>query len=244
MLSRRLTHFIIQLEIENLGPKLVDRLVRAGLLAQPTDLFRLTREDLLTVERMGEKLADKLLANIAAARKAPLSRLIAALGIPNVGIVVAEDLARHFCSLASFRAATIEKFQEMKIFGIGKKVTDDVVNFLEDDRHKPLLEDIARIWTGPAEASTPALKQTFIGKTFVITGAATQPRGILESFVKERGGRVSASVSPKTSVLVIGSLESPDYTSSKKSRALELGILIIDEHLLFKMAEDDVIPSS
>ncbi|MBF0501231.1 MAG: NAD-dependent DNA ligase LigA [Candidatus Riflebacteria bacterium] len=229
-LVRRLTHFISQLEIENIGPKLVERLVKSGRISQPTDFFRLTREDLFMVERMGEKLADKLLGNIGRASEVQLSRLISALGIPNVGTVAAEDMATHFGSLEAFRAATIEKLLE--IHGVGEKVAGDVITFISDERHRSLLDDLSHFWKGPSQNTESRPAQIFHGMTFVITGSATQPRGNLERFVKDRGGRISSSVSSKTSVLVIGSLEGPEYVSEKKSKAIELGIRIIDEHAL------------
>ncbi|OQA08775.1 MAG: DNA ligase [bacterium ADurb.Bin374] len=236
MLARRVTYFVTMMEIENVGPQLVERLVSAGLVAEPVDLFRLRREDLLSVERMGEKLADKILYNIEKARTRPLSKVIAALGIPNVGAVSAEDLAHRFSTLTAFRAATAD--QLLTVSGIGEKVAQCITEFLAAPANIAWIDRLAAwlIEAPVGEAPSPSAP-TLAGKTFVITGEAGVPRSELETLVKRHGGRVSGSVSAKTSYLVIGSLEGPGYTSGKKTKAESLGIPIIDEFGLKSMAE-------
>lgn len=234
VLLRRMQHFITHLEIENIGVKLVERLVQTGLVSEITDFFRLRREDLLSVERMGEKSADKILANLEKARKAPLARLIAALGIPNVGIVAAEDVARHVGTFEGLRTVTGERLQQVD--GVGEKVAGAIIAYLADPGSVTILDELARQWHGPTAGAGETVAQTLVGKTFVITGEASVPRRDLEELVKAHGGRVSSSVSPKTGYLVIGSLEPPDFSSSKKTRALSLNIPIIDEFTLKKLA--------
>ena len=236
MLARRVTYFVTMMEIENVGPQLVERLVSAGLVAEPVDLFRLRREDLLSVERMGEKLADKILYNIEKARTRPLSKVIAALGIPNVGAVSAEDLAHRFPTLTAFRSATAD--QLLTVSGIGEKVAQCITEFLAAPANIAWIDRLAAwlIEAPVSEAPSPSAP-TLAGKTFVITGEAGVPRSELETLVKRHGGRVSGSVSAKTSYLVIGSLEGPGYTSGKKTKAESLGIPIIDEFGLKSMAE-------
>jgi len=241
MLARRVTYFVSMMEIENIGPQLIERLVAAGLVAEATDLFRLRREDLLGVERMGEKLADKILLNIDKARTRPFSKVIAALGIPNVGAVSAEDLAHRFPTLEAFRSATAEEL--VSVPGVGEKVAQCIIGFLSEPAHRAWMDRLAAWWIGiPAEEAPPAAAPTLSGMTFVITGEAAVPRGELESLVKRHGGRISGSVSAKTSYLVIGSLEGPGYSSGKKTKAESLGIVIIDEHELKRMAQPNQEP--
>lgn len=237
--ARRVIWFTSQMGIENIGPQLVERLIEAGVLRELGDLLRLRLEDLLQVERMGQKLGEKILANLAAARQAPLARLIAALGIPGIGTVAAEHLAAA-CgfSFAAFRAITEETL--LGLHGFDRKLAAAVRGFLAAPEHQAWLDQLQEWWVGPpaGEAAGPA-STTLQGKTFVITGEATVPRRELEALVKAHGGRVSSSVSPKTDYLVVGSLEGPGYTSSKKTRAEALGIPIIDEMALQAMARGE-----
>ncbi|HOY66303.1 MAG TPA: NAD-dependent DNA ligase LigA [Candidatus Ozemobacteraceae bacterium] len=235
MLARRIIYFVSMMEIENVGPQLIDRLIAAGLVGEATDLFRLSREDLLGVDRMGEKLADKILLNIEKARTRPLGKVIAALGIPNVGAVSAEDLAHRFPTLAAFRATSAEEL--VSVPGIGEKVAGCITAFLAAPENQAWIDRLSGWWTGaPAGAAPATAAPTLSGKTFVITGEASVPRSELETLVKRHGGRISGSVSAKTSYLVIGSLEGAGYTSGKKTKAESLGIAIIDEHALMAMA--------
>ncbi len=241
MLARRVMYFVSMMEIENIGPQLIERLVAAGLVAEATDLFRLRREDLLGVERMGEKLADKILTNIEKARMRPLSNVIAALGIPNVGAVSAGDLAHRFPTLEAFRTAAAEEL--VSVPGIGEKVAQCITGFLAEPAHQAWMDRLAAWWIGvPPDEAPPAATPTLAGMTFVITGEASVPRSELESLVKRHGGRISGSVSAKTSFLVIGSLEGPGYSSGKKTKAESLGIVIIDEHELKRMAQSKQEP--
>ncbi len=241
ILCRRVTYFVGQLGIENIGPQLVERLVEARYLEEVSDLFGLTREKLLAVERMGEKLADKILRNIETARKAPLASVIAAMGIPNVGKVAAEALAHKFGQLGRFRGASQESMRE--VFGIGEKVATSIAEFMNSPGIALWLDKLAAWWKGPDdEGGGLALPQVFAGKTFVVTGEATLPRREIEDLIKKHGGRVSSSVSPKTSFVLIGSLEGPAYVSTKKTKALQLGIRIIDEKELGRMAREEPAP--
>ncbi|HEY9069282.1 MAG TPA: NAD-dependent DNA ligase LigA, partial [Candidatus Ozemobacteraceae bacterium] len=141
MLARRIIYFVSMMEIENVGPQLIDRLIAAGLVGEAPDLFRLRREDLLSVDRMGERLADKILANIEKARTRPLAKVIAALGIPNVGAVSAEDLAHRFSTLAAFRAATAEEL--VSVPGIGEKVAASITEFFAAPENQAWVDRLA-----------------------------------------------------------------------------------------------------
>jgi len=236
VLARRVSYFVSQLGIENLGPQIIERLISAGLIAELTDIFRLRQIDLLQVDRMGEKLAGKILANIEKGKRAPLSKLIAALGIPNVGTVAAENLAAKFGTFPAFREAGIEILQEIP--NVGVKVAQSIADFFSDTENQTWLCELNNVWKAPeGDLYGQAGEQTLQGKIFVITGEASIPRRELETLVKNHGGRISSSVSPKTDFLLIGSLEKPTYSSTKKSRALALNIPIIDEHALIILAK-------
>ncbi|HNV69512.1 MAG TPA: NAD-dependent DNA ligase LigA [Candidatus Ozemobacteraceae bacterium] len=227
VLSRRLVHFVTQLEIENIGPSLIDRLIQGGFLAEIPDLFRLRREELLQVERMGDKLAEKILASIDKARRAPLAALIDGLGIPNVGTKVARSLAQQFRSFEALQSATAEQLSQIE--GISDKISTAVTTFFGTADHHSWIQDLQKEWRGPETTETVQAPQTLVGKTFVLTGEATVPRRELEILIEQHGGRCSSSVSPKTTYLLIGSLEPPEYTSAKKTKAEKLGIPIINE---------------
>lgn len=224
VLARRIIYFVSQLDVENIGPSLIERLISAGFLSEVTDVFTLTLENLLMVERMGKKLGEKIIRNLETAKTAPLSKFIAALGIPNVGKVVAEDLANRFRSFSNFRNAD---FNELKsLYGIGEKLAECIVSFFADPKNSLWLGELEKIMVTEIPEDTGDL---LMGKVFVITGEATLPRREIEDLVKKNGGKVTSSVSPKTSFLIIGSKEPETYSSSKKKRAQELKVPIIDE---------------
>ncbi|NLI76213.1 MAG: NAD-dependent DNA ligase LigA [Candidatus Riflebacteria bacterium] len=236
MLARRVIWFAAQMGIENIGPQLVERLIQAGLVTGAADLFRLTLDDLLKVERMGRKLGEKILANLAGARQAPLARLIAALGIPNIGTVAAENIAVT-CGFSFPRFRAIDEETLVGIHGFDRKLAGAVREYLADPAHQAWLDFLQEWWQGPPAGEGGGPRSLVLeGKTFVITGEATVPRRDLETLVKQHGGRVGSAVSPKTDYLVVGSLEGPGYTSSKKTRAQALGVPIIDEHELQRLA--------
>jgi len=235
MFARRVSYFVSQIGVENVGPQIIERLINAGFLNELGDLFRLKLENLLGVERMGSKLGEKIIANIDRARQARLAKLLAGLGIPNIGTVAAESIAVSCgSSFSAFRRITEE--QLLSIRGIDKKLASCVIDYLGKRSNHSWLDLLEGWWKGPpaGENSQPQ-SLSLQGKAFVITGEATVPRRDLEALVKEHGGRTSSSVSPKTDFLVVGSLEGPGYSSSKKTRALSLGIPIIDELALQKM---------
>jgi len=234
VLGRRISYFVSQLGIENIGPSLIERLIAGGFLAEITDIFRLSKEDLLKVERMGEKLAQKILASIDCGRRAPFSKLISALGIPNVGSVAAESLASKFPDFTSFRNASIEQLKE--VFGVGEKVAGTIRSFFEDPKNFGWIETLLNEWKGPEPSSIDLTEgKEFLGKLFVVTGEASIPRREIEEIIKKHGGRVSSSVSSKTDYLVLGSLEPADFNSTKKKKAIENNVKIIDEKELMNM---------
>jgi DNA ligase (NAD+) len=236
VISRRIIHFITQMEIENFGPQLVDRLLETGVISSVEDILHLNAATLTTVERMGDKSATKIAANIAAARMKPLYRLISALGINNVGIVVSEKIAAS-CnqSFEVFLSADIAAL--IQIEGIKDRVARSIISFRENQLNQKLIEELKLWWQGPSaeEIASQRSGDTLAGKSFVVTGEAEVPRRKLEDLIKSHGGLVKSSVSPKTDYLLIGSLEGESFVSSKKTKAIQHKIAIIDEYELCRI---------
>jgi DNA ligase (NAD+) len=232
---RKILHFLTQMEIENLGPQLIEKLIKEDFISQIPDLFTLEPKELQALDRMGEKLATKIVSNISEGKKQRLSKLISALGIENVGKVIAEKIADHFNQ--SFDAFLNSNSDELKkIDGISDKVADNIIDYLDSKTNRELIDSIKAWWQGPGENLQNNRKsRTLQGKVFVVTGEAIIPRKKIEEIVKEHGGQIKTSVSTKTSHLLIGSKEGSSFKSNKKNKARELEIPIIDEIELFKM---------
>ncbi|HPT47960.1 MAG TPA: helix-hairpin-helix domain-containing protein, partial [Candidatus Rifleibacterium sp.] len=241
VIARRVIHFITQMEIENFGPQLVDRLLEAGMIKEIEDVLSMQAASLAGIERMGEKSAVKITASIAAAAGKPLFRLISALGINNVGIVVSEKIAEH-CnqSLEAFLGADIATL--VKIEGIKERVAQSIRDYLENPRNHQFIAALKVWWHGPsaAEIASQRAGSQLNGKSFVVTGEAVVPRRELEELIKAHGGQVKSSVSAKTDYLLIGSLEGEDYVSTKKSKATQHRVPIINEQNLFVMLGKDI----
>ncbi len=235
VIARRIIHFITQMEIENFGPQLVDRLLEAGVITKVEDILALDTVTLAGIERMGEKSAAKIASNLAAAKAKPLFRLISALGISNVGIVVSEKIAQRFNqSFASFLAADLQTLTEVE--GIKERVARCIIDFVGDQLNHSFIEALKSWWHGPSaeELASQKAGDQLNGKSFVVTGEAVIPRRKIEELIKSHGGQTKSSVSPKTDYLLIGSLEGDDYVSTKKTKALQHKIPIINE---FKLSE-------
>lgn len=236
VIARRIIHFITQMEIENFGPQLVDRLLETGMIRILEDILALQPDSLAKVERMGEKSALKICASIAAATKKPLFRLISALGINNVGIVVSEKIATRLNH--SFEAfLTADMATLIQIEGIKDRVAQSIIEFLANPLNQKLISALKSWWQGPsaAEIASQRSGDQLNGKSFVVTGEAVVPRRQIEELIKAHGGQVKSSVSPKTDYLLIGSLEGEGYISTKKSKALQHKVPIINEHDLAKI---------
>ncbi len=235
VMARRIIHFITQMEIENFGPQLVDRLLETGMVKNAEDILNLKTAELAGIERMGEKSAAKIVASIGAAAGKPLYRLISALGIGNVGIVVSEKIAASVGqSLTAFLQTNAADL--MQIEGIKERVAGCITEFLANPQNRQFIEAVQNWWRGPSEQELAERKagEQLKGKSFVVTGEAVIPRRQIEETIKAHGGQIKSSVSPKTDYLLIGSLEGEGYISTKKSKAVQLKIAIIDEHELFR----------
>lgn len=227
-LAESIKHFASKraMNIEGLGDKWIDQFLEKGLIKHFSDLYRLKREDLLTLERQGEKLADKILGAIEKSKHATLDRFLYALGIRFVGERTAELLATHFGSLKRFLKATDEELRNVE--EVGTSVAATIREFLDDPKN---LEEVARLLKNgvvPQEIKGHDGQQPLKGKTFVITGTLPSlSRDEAEDLIRRHGGKVTSSVSKNTSYLVLG--ESP---GSKADKATLLGIATIGEEAL------------
>ncbi|MEJ5225687.1 MAG: NAD-dependent DNA ligase LigA [Anaerolineales bacterium] len=235
-LVRHVEHFVSRgaMDISGLGIKIVEQLIAAGLVRDVADLYTLTKEQLLTLEGFADKKAQNLLDAIAASKNQPLQRLITALGIRGVGEVAAADLSRHFRSLDALAAATLDDLQAIE--GFGPNTAQSIVDWFARPSNRALLEKLraAGVWPVSGEQASAEGKQTLAGLTFVVTGTLpTFTREGVKEFIEAHGGKVTDSVSKKTSYLVLG--EAP---GSKYDKALALGVPILDEAGLRRLVSD------
>jgi DNA ligase (NAD+) len=208
-------------DIQGLGEKLVDRLVETGLVARISDLYRLRREDLLAVERMGEKSAQNLLDAIERSKGMSLARLIFALGIRHVGERVAELLAERFPSLEALSHATVEELTALR--GVGPQIAQSIISFFRNEENQRLIAELAAVGVDPRAGEPQA--GPLSGKVFVFTGTlGGLTRDEAQRLVASRGGRVASTVSRQVDYVVAG--ENP---GSKLDRARELGIPVLTE---------------
>ncbi len=232
---QRISHYASRsaMDIEGLGEERVLQLVGAGLLNDAADLYDLTTEQLVTLERFGALSAANLVAAIDASRAQPLSRLLVALGIRHVGPTGARAVARAFGTLEAIEAATVQELAAVD--GVGGIIAASLAEFLSADTNVAVLGRLRAAgvtMTEPGAAGTSgggagaaALPQTLEGKTVVVTGAVPEyTREGAEEAIMARGGKSPGSVSKKTFVLVVG--ESPG--ASKLKKAEELGVPTLD----------------
>ena len=223
----RLRHFVSQgaMDIEGLGGKLVDALLEAGLVREVPDIYGLTREQLLTLERLADKSADNLLAAIDASKGRPVPAVIFALGILHVGAETAELLARRFGGVQRLADATAEELEAIP--GIGPKVALAIVDHFQQPGNRHIVQRLRESGVTMEMEQAPAAQgpQPLAGKRLVVTGRLQRfTRSQIEGLIKELGGRVSGSVGKNTDYLVAG-----EDSGSKLGDAQQLGVPIISE---------------
>ena len=213
------------MNIDGLGEALVNQFTERGLVKNVADLYKLTKDDLLKLERMGEKSADNVLAEIEASKKLPLERVIYGLGIRFVGERTAQFLAEHFGSLDAIMNASAEQLEEVN--EVGPRIAESIVEFFGDEHNRKLVSDLRK--AGLTFAGQKKEKGTKLaGKTFVLTGTLERhTRDEAKKMIEDAGGRVSGSVSKKTDYVVAGS-----DAGSKLDKARELGVSVIGEEEL------------
>lgn len=223
---RKLVHFTSRdaMNIEGLGPGVLRLVMNQNLVTNPVDIYHLheKRSVLITLEKLGEKSVENLLAGIEASKKRELSRLIFGLGIPLVGARGAKVLADHYKSMKNLIQAKEEDLKE--IFDIGGKMATEIVDFFQTPTNVEIIEGLESAGLNMIQESK-LLSQSLAGKTFVLTGTLpTLDRREAKALIEANGGKVSSSVSKKTDYLLSG-----EKSGSKQSKAQELGIAIINE---------------
>lgn len=231
-----LIHFVSRdaMNIDGCGPSVINALLDAGLVRDAADLYSLRKDDLLKLERMGEKSADNLLAALAESKKNELDKLLFALGIRHVGAKVARILATEFGSMEKLQQAQPEKLAQIR--DIGDKIAESAVTWLNVPANIDLVERLAA--AGLTMTFTPPASQEdnpFFGKTLVFTGTMpTLGRAEAKTMAQDVGAKVSGSVSKKTDYVIAGA-----EAGSKLEKAQQLGVTVIDEAEFLRMLKGE-----
>jgi len=228
-LRETILHFASRgvMNIDGMGEALVNQLTDRGLVKNVADIYKLTKADLVALDRMADKSAQNVLDEIAASKKLPLERVIYGLGIRFVGERTAQFLAEHFGSMDTLMKASSEELQQVN--EVGSRIAESIEEFFQEPRNGELVERLGK--AGLTFSGTKKERgTTFAGKTFVLTGTLSRPRDQVKQMIEDAGGRVSGSVSKKTDYVVAG-----EDAGSKLDKAKELGVEVIEEKELEAM---------
>jgi len=229
-LARSIEHFASKnaMNIDGLGPQIVDAFLKNHLISDVADLYSLRAEEIADLERMGSKSAQNLIDAIERSKSAGLERLVYALGIRNVGEVAGAALAAHYGTLDALQNATVEDLCTIEDFG--QVTAECVVNFFSHPQNRELCERLKAAGLLTSSTAAPTA-EFFKGLTFVLTGTLpTMTRDEAAAKIKAGGGKVAGSVSSKTSFVVAG-----EAAGSKLTKAQSLGVPVIDEERLLEM---------
>lgn len=233
-LRRRLIHYAARtcMDIEGLGEAVVSQLIEAGLVSSIPDLYTLTPEELLPLEKFAEKSARNLVAALEASKTRELWRFIHGLGIPHVGAQSAKDLASHFGSIDTLAQTTEDELTAIN--GVGSVMAQAIVAWFAEERNQTMLKRLQELGMNPqAQQRETREVEGVTGKTFVLTGTLpTLTRDEAKAKIENAGGKTSSSVSKKTDYVVAG-----ESAGSKLEKAEKLGITVIDENALLKLVE-------
>ena len=227
-ITGKIQHFISRkaMDIEGLGEETVELLFRSGVIENYADLYEITVEKLLPLERMAKKSAENIVKGIEKSKEVPFERVLFALGIRYVGETVAKKLARHYKNITALENTTVEQLVEVD--EIGNQIATSVVNFFQEEYNKELinrLKEYGLQFELSAEA-TAGQTDTLKGKTFVVSGVfSLYSRDELKALIEQHGGKVGSSISSKTDYVIAGGKMGP----SKREKAESLGVKIIDE---------------
>jgi DNA ligase (NAD+) len=224
-MKERLRYFATRnaMDIEGLGEKIVEQIVSAGLVKTYGDLYRLQVADLLRLERMGKRSAEKLVDAIAASKERGLARLLNALSIRHVGVTVANVLANHFGSIDAIIAASAEQLGAVD--EIGGIIAESVYEFFHSETGAQIVADLHECGVLMHQQQSAPASDTFAGKTIVVTGTLSKyTRDEIHDLVKQHGGKAGSSISKKTDYLVAG-----EKAGSKLEKATSLGVKVISE---------------
>lgn len=235
--AQSILHFVSRkaMGIDGIGEKLAEQLIEHDLVTTVADIYRLTVDKLVGLDRMGQKSAEKLVASIEASKKTTLERFLYAISIPEVGEATARNLASHFGALKPLEEASLEQLQEVE--DIGPSGAENILHFFAEPANIAVINDLMDrgvVWE--EGTGTSGLELPLNGLTFVLTGTLpTLSRDEASDIIRKAGGKVSGSVSKKTSYVLAG-----ESAGSKLAKAEALGVNIIDESELFKMINQGV----
>ena len=243
-LPEQLRHFVSKraMDIEGLGDHWCDALIEAGMVQNPADVYQLTRKQLLQLDRMGEKLADRVLRNVEKSKEQPMDRVLYSLGIFRLGREVSGLLASRYPSMD--QVALLSAGELAQIDGIGPKIAQSVVNGFQSDRVMETMAGMKEAGVGIQQHSppreeqantqeSPKMNEDFANKTFVVTGKLTgMTREEAETAIRRQGGNAASSVTGKTDHLVVG-----DKPGSKLTKAQKMGVPIISEDEFFQLLQ-------
>lgn len=234
---RHLIHFASRdaMDIQGLGWAIVELLTEQGLVASPADLYQLQAEQLAKLERLGEKSAQNLINAIEKSKENDLSRVIFGLGIPNIGKTASGLLAQRFGSMDALMAAEAEEIS--RIEGFGQIMASNAYTFFRNHKNRQLIAALQESGVNMTGAKPQAASELFAGKTFVLTGTLPNlTREEASELITRQGGKVSSSVSKKTSYVLAG-----EDAGSKLTKAQSLGVSILSEQELLQMIDNQNI---
>lgn len=232
-LMRHLIHFVGRdaMDIDGLGPAVLEQLVNEGLVKSPADLYRLKADDISSLERMAEKSANNLISAVEKSKENELYRLVFALGIRNIGLKAAKLLCENFPTIDDIMNAKAADFET--IDGFGEVMALSIENYFALDGTKELIADLKSLGLKMKSSAPKSGGGIFSGKTFVLTGTLpTMKRSEASKIIEENGGKTSSSVSKKTSYVLAG-----EDAGSKLTKAQSLGVTIISEQEFKAMIE-------
>ncbi|MDX1471643.1 MAG: helix-hairpin-helix domain-containing protein, partial [Flavobacteriaceae bacterium] len=232
----RIEHFISRkaMDIEGLGVETVALLVEAGLINNYADLYKLTKEDVLPLERIADKSAENMIKGIAESKSVPFERVLFALGIRYVGETVAKKLARHFQSIHALASASFDELTAVN--EIGERIAESVLEFFASEENRKIVKQLEDFGLNVeiSQAEAKAKSDKLDGKAFVVSGVFESfSRDELKKAIEDNGGKVVSSISSKTSYVIAGENMGP----SKKEKAEKLSIPIITESDFINMTK-------
>jgi len=230
VLKESIKHFVSRkaMNIDGFGDKIIEQLVDKGIIKDVSDIYKLDKETLASLDRVGEKLAENLIGALQKSKGTTFAKFIYALGIKHVGEFVAKILAKRFGNLDALKRATKEEL--LSIDGIGDEIADSIISFFSEQKNIETIERLFKYGVYFTDTNEESQNSLIKNKSFVFTGSLSREREYYKSLIEQKGGIVRNSVSKKLDFLVVG--ENP---GSKLSKAEQFGISIINEKELLDM---------
>ncbi len=230
VLKESIKHFVSRkaMNIEGFGDKIVEQLVEKGIVRDVSDIYKLEKDTLVGLDRVGEKLAENLIGSIQKSKGTTFAKFIYALGIRHVGEFIAKILAKRFGNLENLKNATREEL--LSIDGVGEEIADSVISFFKEEKNLKTIERLMQYGVNFIDENKDIKSSEIKDKSFVFTGTLSRPREYYKSLIEQKGGIVRNSISKKLDFLVLG-----DNPGSKLDKAKKLNISLISEHELIDM---------